>query len=90
LLTFLNVEINPDPTQHRPVGIPDGFGPAEKPTVSSVGAAYPKTHLASVTGAQAVRPDSSCLVTIIRMQESDVKVPLLAGALTGTERMIFR
>jgi hypothetical protein len=86
---FFDVEIDPDPIQHRSGCVSDRFGPTEEPAVLSFGAAYPKTHLARTAGAQAFRPNPSCLITIIRMQESDVKVPLLTGARTETERMIL-
>ncbi len=79
LFVLLNVEIDADPAQHRPFCVPDGFGPAEKPAVSSIGTTYPKRHLASSARSQTIGPDTPRLIVVVRMQERDMKIPLVTS-----------
>ena len=89
-LLCVDVEIDPNPKEYGTVRSPDGFGSTQEPPIPPFGVTTSKSYLARATSTKAGRPDSACLFMILRMQKSNVRIPLPTDVDSETKRMILR
>src|SRR2546428_9665084 len=89
-LAFLDIEVDSDPVEDRPVVRSKRLRATEEPPVAAVGAPDPKRDFTSAAGSQALRPDPPRLLLILRMEKGDMRVPCWRGVRSIPKRMIAR
>ena len=90
LFPVLDIEMDPDPIEKRAIVGAEGFSAAEEPPVHAGSVPSSKARFARGASLQAIGPDASRFVDVVRMQEGEKGVPRGAGLDTESQRMVAR
>src|SRR5580658_10705654 len=74
-LPIVDVEVDPDPVQQRPIACSERCEATEEPSVFTFRASYSEGRLAGSPRSLTGGPDPKRLFMIIRMYQLDVRVP---------------